>query len=571
VDVFYNGSKLDDSEFTATNGTSIVLGTACAVNDKVEVIAFSYNVNGFTGIGGSGTTNNLPKFTAAGTIGDSAITDNGTTVTLVSRALSGTSALFSSSLEAGRLGGAVTVGDLFVDSANNSVYVGRQSSTSGDNSKFYVRNRLNTLTALSVDPGGNGAVDVVGTFSTTRGTNLATATGNVGIGTATPTGTYGKLSVAGGISILDDNNAKLEIGRYSSGAPNSYIKIGTNSGSLRITNAADSVDLVTFYNGGNVVIGGTTAQNNASSRGNLTINGTTSILNLSISDTNGGYLYHGGTDLLLVNAKNGAAKFYTNDAERLRITPEGYLDFYYNGTTNTGAIVVTANDMLIGGQTGKGLILCSNNLGQERLKINASGAITINTPGAGQTLTINGKNNNWTQEVIGSSTTGQSYGILITAGTNSSDSSFVVQNQAGNANYFKVRGDGYLQSQSTYNNTTASPNYLSISTSGFFERFVSSSARYKEEIKDWNENGLAIILALKPKTYKYKKDYYNKADVDFLGLIAEDVAEVNTYLADYENEDRTGLVENVKYANIVVPLIKAVQELKAEIEQLKQK
>jgi hypothetical protein len=78
--------------------------------------------------------------------------------------------------------------------------------------------------------------------------------GNVGIG-AGPTGTYGKLSVAGGISILDDNSAKLEIGRYSSGSPHSYIKIGTNSNSLRITNAADSVDLVTFTNNGSVGIG----------------------------------------------------------------------------------------------------------------------------------------------------------------------------------------------------------------------------------------------------------------------------------------------------------------------------
>jgi len=83
--------------------------------------------------------------------------------------------------------------------------------------------------------------------------------GNIGIGTSSPTGTYGKLSVAGGISILNDNNAKLEIGRYSSGAPNSYIKIGSGSDSLRITNAADSVDLVTFTNGGNVVINSTVA------------------------------------------------------------------------------------------------------------------------------------------------------------------------------------------------------------------------------------------------------------------------------------------------------------------------
>lgn len=49
VDVFYNGSKLDSSEYTATDGTSIVLGTACAVNDKLEVVAYSYTVGAFTG------------------------------------------------------------------------------------------------------------------------------------------------------------------------------------------------------------------------------------------------------------------------------------------------------------------------------------------------------------------------------------------------------------------------------------------------------------------------------------------------------------------------------------------
>ena len=69
---------------------------------------------------------------------------------------------------------------------------------------------------------------------------------------------------------------------------------------------------------------------------------------------------------------------------------------------------------------------------------------------------------------------------------------------------------------------------------------------------------------------KYKKDYYDKADVDFLGLIAEEVAEVSTYLADYENEDRTGLVENVRYANIVVPLVKAIQEMNTKLDEQNQ-
>lgn len=80
VDVFYNGSKLDDTEYTATNGTSIVFNTACVLNDKVEVIAYTYNATGFTGVGGSGTAGYLSKWTASGTLNNSLIYDNGTNV-----------------------------------------------------------------------------------------------------------------------------------------------------------------------------------------------------------------------------------------------------------------------------------------------------------------------------------------------------------------------------------------------------------------------------------------------------------------------------------------------------------
>ena len=91
-----------------------------------------------------------------------------------------------------------------------------------------------------------------------------------------------------------------------------------------------------------------------------------------------------------------------------------------------------------------------------------------------------------------------------------------------------------------------------------------SSIRFKENINDCNI-GLDLILALKTKSFKYKKSYYNKADIDFIGLIAEEVAEICPYLVEYENEDRTGQVENVRYATIVVPLVKAIQELNEKL------
>jgi len=49
VDVFLNGSKLDSSEFTATNGTSITLTTGATANDIIEIVGFRFT-NGSTNI-----------------------------------------------------------------------------------------------------------------------------------------------------------------------------------------------------------------------------------------------------------------------------------------------------------------------------------------------------------------------------------------------------------------------------------------------------------------------------------------------------------------------------------------
>ena len=40
VDVFQNGVKLGEADYTSTSGTAIVLGTGATVNDIVEVVVY---------------------------------------------------------------------------------------------------------------------------------------------------------------------------------------------------------------------------------------------------------------------------------------------------------------------------------------------------------------------------------------------------------------------------------------------------------------------------------------------------------------------------------------------------
>ena len=180
----------------------------------------------------------------------------------------------------------------------------------------------------------------------------------MGIGTTTPTGTYGKLTVAGGISILNDSNAKLEIGRYSSGVSNSYIKLGANSDSLRITNNTDVADIFTITNSGSVGIGTTSpiekldvtknGNQNDVNWGSIMIR---NIANYAIgNDASIGFALNNSTNSncdprASIGCKTesnlgGALVFNTrNDAgynEKMRITKDGVVQPGANGTQDLG-------------------------------------------------------------------------------------------------------------------------------------------------------------------------------------------------------------------------------------------
>ena len=80
LDVFYNGSKLSNAEYTAANGTSITLATGSNAGDTVEVDAYSYQVGAFSGIGGSGVARELAFYNTSNSItGSNKVTYDGST------------------------------------------------------------------------------------------------------------------------------------------------------------------------------------------------------------------------------------------------------------------------------------------------------------------------------------------------------------------------------------------------------------------------------------------------------------------------------------------------------------
>ena len=82
IEVYYNGSRLTASEYTATNGTSVTLSTAANVGDILDFIAYNYTVGAFVGLSGTGTANYLPKYASTSSLTNSSIIDNSGAVTI---------------------------------------------------------------------------------------------------------------------------------------------------------------------------------------------------------------------------------------------------------------------------------------------------------------------------------------------------------------------------------------------------------------------------------------------------------------------------------------------------------
>jgi len=90
-----------------------------------------------------------------------------------------------------------------------------------------------------------------------------------------------------------------------------------------------------------------------------------------------------------------------------------------------------------------------------------------------------------------------------------------------------------------------------------------SSARFKEEIKPMNQASEAI-LALKPVTFRYKKEF-DPTHIPQFGLVAEEVEKVNP---DLVKRDREGKVQTVRYDAVNAMLLNEFLKEHREVQEL---
>ena len=135
--------------------------------------------------------------------------------------------------------------------------------------------------------------------------------------------------------------------------------------------------------------------------------------------------------------------------------------------------------------------------------------------------------------------------------------------------YMRILSNGVVDIYSAYTNPVGGTTRdLYVRSDGRLG-YLSSIRASKTNIVDLTD--ISWLNNLKPKAFNIRKkndsgeytdNYYNELEY---GLIAEDVESVNKELCSYSSDNA---LEAVQYRKLVVPLLKAVQELTARVAAL---
>jgi len=531
-----------------------------------------------------------------------------TGATNLTGALTGTSGNFSGDLT-------IDTNTLFVDSTNNRVGIGTttpatrfelaggsgnfQIASSGAE-VFFTRDGNNDIlanagTSAGIRFGGQQQLRfATGSSLTTRLTIDST-----GAATFQTTGNNGIINI-GGTTFY----SQLETNSTLGGLKIKSIWGATNSGIIQFINGTAENVRMHIADNGFIGIGTITPSSN------LQVHGTSFCEVRSLSTTTGDYAN------FIVDTNN-------NTNYRLQIVGFGTTasgDLAGISRAGNGFLVKSGGLLAVGTRDSNALVFSTNET--ERMRIYSNGRIeNSNVPANDFALTING-----------SSTTSQSYGINIYAGTNSSDASLNVNSRSGSS-YFKVRGDGKIEmgntaisgeilkitgnsgldnyisvysgsihmfvdadasnsagivgTQSSHNLKlrTGGINRMNIDTSGNIGApnsgsniYSASDLRLKQNIETI-ENGLDKIIALNPVKFNWIDGFVESEDgKDMLGFIAQEVQNaIPEAVEDFSSNSITigeKTIENPLRVNekfIIPVLVKAIQELTQKVNALENK
>jgi hypothetical protein len=126
-----------------------------------------------------------------------------------------------------------------------------------------------------------------------------------------------------------------------------------------------------------------------------------------------------------------------------------------------------------------------------------------------------------------------------------------------------LSSSGNVRVASTYGNSVSGRS-MQISSSGLYGT-TASTRRKKHQIASYSIDS-AALLNLDVKTFKYKPEIDETQSVQY-GFIAEEAQELG--LDELIQYDSTGVPDYFAYEKLPIFLLQLIQELKAEIDQLK--
>jgi hypothetical protein len=423
-------------------------------------------------------------------------------------------ATFSGSL---RVGGAE--GNFLIDSyTTTKIGVRSWTNIAGTTNNFFVQNSSNFNYGIVgvVSATGTSTGDVYGLgYSPSAGTSMTpvlnwTSGGNVGIGTASPARklVVQDTSADPFISILGayPNQGGILFGDVTLNDSSCAIRLDRLNNALWFSTDGFSNERMRITSGGDLLVGLMSSTYQTTNRKVVVANGTsTSLFGLVVNGVNKGYFYSDGTNISLMSEDASGAMTF--------------------GTNNAERMRITT-----GGRT---LLLGSSSSPYE----NSTRAL----------LELNHTGSSLLGLRIGGSERAYFY--------HNNSHLYIEQMLAGASIYvISISGGVYLTAGGT--------------------SWTSNSDERLKNINGNIENAVDKLMTLRTVNYSWKNDQNQKQN---LGLIAQDVEKVFPQVIDtnklpskpnQEQEDNTEYL-GVRYQELVPVLVKAIQELKSENDNLK--